>query len=73
MTLEDYLPTRVVELAVHTCDLAAAVGVEADVPLEVARIAFAALGELAASESSAATALLALTGRRPLPEGYSLM
>lgn len=73
MTLEGYLPTRVVELSVHTCDVAEALGIEAAVPPEVAQVAFAVLGSLAAASNSAAPALLALTGRRSLPQGYSLM
>lgn len=73
MTVQDYLPTRVVELTVHTCDLAAALDLEVAVPADTAQIAFAALGSLAAAYGSAASALLALTGRRPLPQGYSLM
>lgn len=73
LTLEDYLPTRVVELAVHACDLGVALGVQVDVPREVAEVAFAVLGELAATRPDVSAVLLALTGRRPLPEGYSLM
>lgn len=73
MAVEAYLPTRVVELVVHTCDLAAALHVEAVVPADAARVAFAALGSLAAASGSADRALLALTGRRALPEGYSLV
>lgn len=73
MTAEAYLPTRVVELVVHTCDLAAALDVEAAVPADAARVAFAELGSLAAGSGGAASALLALTGRRALPESCSLM
>lgn len=73
MTLEGYLPTRVVELTVHTCDLSAALHREAAVPPDAAAATFAVLGALAAADASAAPALLALTGRRPLPPGYSLM
>lgn len=73
MTLEGYLPARVVELSVHTCDLAAALGVEASVPPEAAQVTFAVLGSLAVASNSTAPALLALTGRQPLPPGYSLM
>jgi hypothetical protein len=73
MTLEGYLPTRIVELTVHTCDLAAALDLDAAVPTDAAAASFAVLGALAAGQGSAAPALLALTGRRPLPPGYSLM
>lgn len=73
MTLEGYLPTRVVELTVHTCDLAAAVHLRATVPADAAGFAFVALGALAAADGRAAPVLLALTGRRSLPEGFSLV
>ncbi len=73
MTLQAYLPTRIVELTVHTCDLATALHLDPAVPPDAAATTFAVLGALAAAESSAAPALLALTGRRPLPPGYSLM
>jgi len=73
MTLEGYLPTRIVELTVHTCDLAAALHLDPTVPPDAAAVTFTVLGALAAAQGSAAPALLALTGRRPLPPGYSLM
>ncbi len=73
MTLEGYLPTRTLELTVHTCDLAVALGVSADVPPGPAADALAIIGGLARSPGTASAALLALTGRRPLPAGYSVL
>lgn len=73
MTLESYLPTRIVELTVHTCDLAAALHLDPTVPPDAATATFTALGAVAAGRGSAAPVLLALTGRRPLPPGFSLM
>ena len=73
MTLEGYLPTRTFELTVHTCDLAAALGVSADVQQAAAADAFAIIGALAAVQGTASTALLALTGRLRLPAGYSVL
>jgi uncharacterized protein (TIGR03083 family) len=72
----DYLPSRVFELAVHRLDLVAAIGGDVDAkartgaadPVELSLVVAAGL---AAARADAATALLALTGRRPLPEGYS--
>nr|MDQ2709401.1 maleylpyruvate isomerase N-terminal domain-containing protein [Actinomycetota bacterium] len=72
MTLEGYLPTRTLELTVHTCDLAGALGVSADVPRSPAADTFAVVGGLAAAQGRASAALLALTGRRVLPAGYSV-
>ena len=73
MTLQGYLPTRTLELTVHTCDLAAALGVSADVPRRAAADAFAVVGGLAAAQGTASAALLAMTGRLPLPAGYSVL
>jgi hypothetical protein len=73
MTLQGYLPTRTLELTVHTCDLAAALGISADVPRVAAAEVFAVIGGLAAAQGTASTALLALTGRVPLPAGYSVL
>jgi hypothetical protein len=73
MTLEGYLPTRTLELTVHTCDLAAALGVDADVPHDAVAATFAVIGRLAAERGTASQVLLALTGRRRLPVGYSVL
>ena len=73
MLLDDYLPTRTVELAVHGCDLAVACGLEADLPTAVAAEAGAVLAALAAHGGTAADVLLAVTGRRGLPEGFTVL
>ncbi|MDQ2849060.1 MAG: maleylpyruvate isomerase N-terminal domain-containing protein [Actinomycetota bacterium] len=73
MTLEGYLPTRTLELTVHTCDLAAALGVSAEVPQRAVAEAFAVIGGLAAAQGTASAALLALTGRLALPADYSVL
>lgn len=73
MTLPGYLRTRTLELSVHTCDLAAALGVSADVPHDAVADAFAVIGGLAGAKGTASAALLALTGRLPLPTGYSVL
>lgn len=71
MALAEYLPTRTFELAVHGCDLAAAVDLPLTVPASAgesaARLAAALLGERTGE------VLLALTGRRPLPPGFSVL
>jgi uncharacterized protein (TIGR03083 family) len=72
IALGDYLATRVVELTVHTLDLVDAVGVDgAEPPPSAARIAVAVLGALA-SRPSPSVLLRALTGRVPLPRGFSV-
>lgn len=73
MRLADYLPTRTFELVVHTCDLARALGLPADVPREAAAHALALAADAAAARGDAAAVLLALTGRTALPAGYSVL
>lgn len=73
MRLADYLPTRTVELAVHTSDLAAALGLPPAVPAAAARQALALVSQLAVDDGVAGELLLALTGRRGLPAGFSVM
>lgn len=74
MTLTGYLPTRTFELAVHTLDLAAATGMTA--PAELGEPLAASLqlaADLAIDAGHVADVLLAVTGRRPLPDGFSLL
>ena len=73
MTLRDYLPTRTFELAVHTCDLTVALGLPAQVPPSAAVQALAVICDVVAHGGDAAALLLATTGRRPLPAGYSVL
>lgn len=73
MRLQDYLPTRTFELAVHTADLASAIGVLPDVPATAAAQALAIMADLAAARGLAAPLLLAATGRRGLPPGFSVL
>ncbi len=73
MRVSAYLPTRSFELTTHSVDLAVAVGLPAELPeatlLEAVGIA-AAVGVLA---GHGPTLLLALTGRRGLPAGFSVV
>jgi len=74
MTLAGYLPTRTFELVVHTLDLAAAVG--ADVPPGLTGPLAGCLqlaARVATEQDQAVDVLLALTGRRPLPAGFSIL
>ena len=73
MRLEDYLPTRTFELAVHTSDLARALDAPLDVPATAARQALELISELAVSEGAAGPLLLAATGRPGLPAGWSVL
>jgi hypothetical protein len=73
MRLADYLPTRTFELAVHTTDLASALGVSPDVPETAARQALGLVTELAVEDGRAGPLLLAATGRPGLPSGFSVL
>ena len=73
MRLGDYLPTRTFELAVHTADLATALGVSPDVPATAAAQALAIIADLAVTDGLAGPLLLAATGRPGLPAGFSVL
>jgi uncharacterized protein (TIGR03083 family) len=72
MRLADYLPTRTFELAVHTSDIAAALGEPADMPASAAVQALGIVGDLAVAQGRAGMLLLAVTGR-PVPPGFSVL
>jgi hypothetical protein len=73
MRLIDYLPSRIFELAVHTLDIAAALPVTVTLPEPVAAAALHLLADLALQPDKAAALLLAATGRRALPAGFSVL
>ena len=73
MRLVDYLPTRILELTVHTADLAAALGVPVEPPELPAAVTLRLLCDLAVARGAAGPLLLAATGRDALPEGYSVL
>ncbi len=73
MRVADYLPTRTFELAVHGADIAAATGLPVAFAPEVLAHA-AVLAARTAVELGRGPALLAaLTGRAPLPPGFSVV
>ncbi len=74
MTLIGYLPTRTFELVVHTLDIAAAAGVRTPGALGRPLASCLALAaRLAVAQGHGPEVLLALTGRRPLPAGFSVL
>ncbi len=73
MRLADYLPTRVFELAVHTTDLATALGVPPEVPATAAAQALRVVADLAVADGLAGPLLLAATGRPGLQPGFSVL
>ncbi len=71
--LDDYLETRVVELTVHTLDLANAIGADVEAPAEALSVTLHLLADLAVASGQGATLALAATGRGLLPDRFSLM
>lgn len=73
MRLGDYLPTRTFELAVHTADLAVALGLPPDVPSTAAEEALRIVVDLAVADGLAGPLLLFATGRPALRAGFSVL
>jgi len=73
MRFIDYLPSRIFELAVHTLDIAAALPLTVTLPETVAVIALHLVADMAVQPEKTATMLLAATGRRALPAGFSVL
>ena len=74
--IAEYLPSRTLELTVHTSDLLQSQGVpaaEQTVPEPAAAATLHVLADLAAQKGVAAPLLRAATGRAPLPAGFTLL
>lgn len=72
--LDEYLRTRVVELVVHSIDLAGAIGADdALPPVDAIATAVALLSATAVHRGFGPHLLMALTGRAPLPEGFTVV
>lgn len=73
MRLSAYLPTRTFELVVHGLDIARATGRKVEHAPELLAEAVALAGAVAVRTGKGADLLLALTGRAPLAEGFSIV
>jgi hypothetical protein len=73
MRLRDYLPTRTFELAVHTADLATALGEPPEVPVTAAAQALRLVEDVALTGGSAGQLLLVATGRPVPATGFSVL
>lgn len=72
MRARAYLPTRIVELVVHSLDVARAVDAEPpDTPI-ASRVAVTTVAEML-DRTTGAVVLAALLGRGSLPEGFNLL
>jgi uncharacterized protein (TIGR03083 family) len=73
MRVAAYLPTRTFELCVHGLDIAAATGVPLTLPARAVEEAAALAAVSAAQRGLGPDLLLAMTGRRGLPPGFSVV
>ena len=73
MRLSNYLPTRTFELAVHGMDIAGAVGIDFAPADDVLAEAAALAARIGVRLGRGPGLLLALTGRRDLPPGFSVV
>lgn len=71
--LADYLPTRAFELTVHGMDLAVATGQPVPDQLTESAVPAIALAARIATPLQRAALLFAATGRRPLPDGFTIL
>jgi uncharacterized protein (TIGR03083 family) len=71
MSLAHYLPSRTAELVIHTLDLARAIDQDASAPASSVEEALVLVARRAARKTPE-DVLFALTGRAPLPAGYSV-
>ena len=73
MRVDAYLPTRTFELAVHSLDIAAAIGIPGTLPASVLADALQLATQIVTLRGDGEGLLLSLTGRRPFPPGYSVV
>ena len=73
LPLTSYLPSRVLELTLHAMDLAGAIGATVEPPIECMRAALYALSDSALRGGVGRDVAFALTGRKPLADGFSLL
>ena len=71
--LVDYLPTRILEVVIHTLDVAEAAGVAFEPGHDALRVSLALLGEIAVEHGDGAALALALSGRRSLADGFNVL
>ena len=71
--LIDYLPSRVLELTVHTSDIVAAVKLDSEAPPSATSVSLHLMADLAVEHGYATPLLLSLTGRGPLPSAFNML
>lgn len=67
----DYLPTRILEIVLHTLDVARAAAISVVPARSALTVTLSLLAEIAVEHGGGVAVVLALSGRQPLPDGYS--
>lgn len=73
MRVAAYLPTRTFELCVHGLDIASAAGVPIDLPTAALEETCGLAVATAVRSGRGVDVLTAMTGRRDLPRGFSVV
>ena len=71
--LIDYLPSRVLELTVHTADIATAVKLDGEAPTSAVSVSLHLMADLAVVRGCATPLLRSLTGRASLPPAFNVL
>jgi hypothetical protein len=71
VTLAEYLPSRIAELTIHGLDLARALAIEVPAPQPAVLESLRFVAVPLVKQGKGELALLALSGRVPLPSGFS--
>ena len=71
--ITNYLATRVLEVALHTLDIARAAGIPVALPPDALAFTLRLLADIAVARGDGAELALALSGRAPLPDDYSAL
>jgi uncharacterized protein (TIGR03083 family) len=72
MTLTEYLPSRTAELTIHGIDIVRALGSELAAPSEALAESLAFITGWCVTKGMGEIVLRALSGRQPLPSGFSV-
>ncbi len=73
MRVRTYLPTRTFELVVYSLDISAATGIDVAFSSRVLAHTTELAARIAVAGDEGRTVLSALTGRRPLPDNFSVV
>ncbi len=71
--LVDYLPTRVLEIVIHTMDVSLAAEVPVETSREALTVTLALLSDIAVAHGDGVAVAMALSGRGSLPEGFNVL